>query len=363
MKIWKIGSDIKNDLIIKDPAVEKHHAQLSFDGDTIIVNDLNSDKGTFVNDWRVRRKVIEATDKLMIGREWIDIDALLLTEPVVFDNSTSDDTQEQTKPTFTPDQVAAAQWLDIPVGTPDEAIFIKVKAKYSELKELETNALTSSQKEAYSKQLGALLQAQFVLTGDNQAPEYDATKPHIVELTPERKTMSENQAPKKWYENYQLLWGVVAALFAWSVFLMYERFMDGRSGLIISQEEKANFDFLKNNFTPRPLKIRNETGVTIQIVGFVGIRTDSTSKGFVVEKIFKEFPQSLKQGEAKVIDIAGKVIFTDIVFDYTDERQSEEPIRMQFAGSLSPANPDFNTKDNALELRLPNQNATKNYGK
>ena len=360
MKIWKIGSDIKNDLIIKDSGVEKHHAELSFDGNTIIVKDLNSDKGTFINDWRIKQKVIGATDKLMIGREWIDIDALLITEPKVFDNSTNDNNQEQTKSTFTPDQVAAAQLLDIPVGTPDEAIFIKFKAKYLELKELENNALTSSQKEAYNTQLRALLQAKFTLTGNNQEPEYDATKPHIVELTPERKTLSENRLPKKWYQNYQLLWGVVAALFAWSVFLMYERFMDSRGGLIISQEEKANFDFLKNNFTPRPLKIRNETGVTIQIVGFVGIRSDSTSKGFVVEKIFKEFPQSLKQGEAKVIDIAGKVIFTDIVFDYTDERQSEEPIRMQFAGSLSPANPDFNIKDNALELRLPNQNTTRN---
>ncbi len=86
MKVWKIGSDNNNDLVISDPAVEKHHAELQFDGTTIIVRDLKSQKGTFVNDWRVKQKVIQPTDKLMIGREWIDIDALLLKEPMGFEN-------------------------------------------------------------------------------------------------------------------------------------------------------------------------------------------------------------------------------------------------------------------------------------
>ncbi len=87
MKIWKIGSDIKNDLVVLDPAAEKHHAELQFDGTTIIVRDLNTKKGTWVNNWRVKQKVIEPTDKIMIGREWIDIDALLIKEPIVFEAS------------------------------------------------------------------------------------------------------------------------------------------------------------------------------------------------------------------------------------------------------------------------------------
>ena len=53
MKEFKIGRYPSNDVVINDNTVSKFHAVLYVDGNTIIINDLNSKNGIYVNGSRV----------------------------------------------------------------------------------------------------------------------------------------------------------------------------------------------------------------------------------------------------------------------------------------------------------------------
>ncbi|WP_433062676.1 FHA domain-containing protein [Dactylosporangium sp. CS-033363] len=53
---------------LDDRDVSRRHARLEFDGDRLVLTDLGSTNGTFVNDVRVTRHVLEAGDRLRIGR-------------------------------------------------------------------------------------------------------------------------------------------------------------------------------------------------------------------------------------------------------------------------------------------------------
>jgi pSer/pThr/pTyr-binding forkhead associated (FHA) protein len=45
----RVGRDDDNDMIIRHPAVSRHHAQLLRQGDSWLVRDLDSDNGTYVS--------------------------------------------------------------------------------------------------------------------------------------------------------------------------------------------------------------------------------------------------------------------------------------------------------------------------
>lgn len=48
-----LGRDITNDITINDPEVSRHHAKLSRQGDSYVIEDLGSTNGTFVNGQRL----------------------------------------------------------------------------------------------------------------------------------------------------------------------------------------------------------------------------------------------------------------------------------------------------------------------
>ncbi len=67
-----IGRDAQNDIILEDTSVSRQHAKLrrepgSRKAEQFYIYDLGSSNGTFVNDKKVVRKVLNDGDKIRIG--------------------------------------------------------------------------------------------------------------------------------------------------------------------------------------------------------------------------------------------------------------------------------------------------------
>nr|BFE57486.1 hypothetical protein GCM10020063_020120 [Dactylosporangium thailandense] len=65
-------------VVLDDRDVSRRHARLDLDGDQVVLTDLGSTNGTFVNDERVTRRVLAPGDRLRIGRyelAWSLVDA------------------------------------------------------------------------------------------------------------------------------------------------------------------------------------------------------------------------------------------------------------------------------------------------
>jgi pSer/pThr/pTyr-binding forkhead associated (FHA) protein len=63
-----IGRSEDNDVIIDNLAVSRHHAQLVQKEDRLILEDLNSFNGTFVNEKKVTKCKLRKGDKILIGK-------------------------------------------------------------------------------------------------------------------------------------------------------------------------------------------------------------------------------------------------------------------------------------------------------
>ncbi|HEY5600213.1 MAG TPA: FHA domain-containing protein, partial [Candidatus Manganitrophaceae bacterium] len=57
----------KVDIIIDDPKVSRHHADLEWTEKGFVLNDLNSTNGVFVNDVKIDKKLLSAGDIIMVG--------------------------------------------------------------------------------------------------------------------------------------------------------------------------------------------------------------------------------------------------------------------------------------------------------
>ena len=69
-----IGRAPDNDLSVDNLAVSSYHAKIFFEGGRMVVEDLNSLNGTFVNDLRVERATLHDGDKIHIGKHIIKVD-------------------------------------------------------------------------------------------------------------------------------------------------------------------------------------------------------------------------------------------------------------------------------------------------
>jgi pSer/pThr/pTyr-binding forkhead associated (FHA) protein len=63
-----IGRLPDNTVVIDNPAVSARHARVVHDGDTLVVEDLESRNGTFVNRQRVTRHVLQNGDIVQVGK-------------------------------------------------------------------------------------------------------------------------------------------------------------------------------------------------------------------------------------------------------------------------------------------------------
>jgi pSer/pThr/pTyr-binding forkhead associated (FHA) protein len=69
-----IGRAPDNDLSVDNLAVSSYHAKIFFEGGRMVIEDLNSLNGTFVNDLRVERATLHDGDKVHIGKHIIKVD-------------------------------------------------------------------------------------------------------------------------------------------------------------------------------------------------------------------------------------------------------------------------------------------------
>jgi pSer/pThr/pTyr-binding forkhead associated (FHA) protein len=70
-----IGRSPDNDLPVDNLAVSTHHARVYYEGGRLVVEDLDSLNGTFVNDLRVERATLHDGDSIWIGKHHIKVDA------------------------------------------------------------------------------------------------------------------------------------------------------------------------------------------------------------------------------------------------------------------------------------------------
>lgn len=80
-KLYSIGSDNDNQLIINDPKVDKLHAKLIGEDDKFLLKDNNSSSGCFINGQRITQKEILPGDIIRLGNtELIVLDPRRLQE-------------------------------------------------------------------------------------------------------------------------------------------------------------------------------------------------------------------------------------------------------------------------------------------
>jgi len=87
-EITTIGRDKTNDIHIDNLAVSSFHAKIINDGGQIIIEDLNSTNGTFVNDKRISKVSLNNNDVITLGKH-----TLVYTSPRAVDVDT-DKTQK-----------------------------------------------------------------------------------------------------------------------------------------------------------------------------------------------------------------------------------------------------------------------------
>ena len=69
-----IGRAPDNDICIDNLAVSNYHARVYSEADRLVVEDLNSLNGTFVNNLRVERATLHDGDSILIGKHHIVVD-------------------------------------------------------------------------------------------------------------------------------------------------------------------------------------------------------------------------------------------------------------------------------------------------
>lgn len=63
-----IGRDEQSSFPIPDPAVSRAHCRLETRGDTVLLSDLNSTNGTWVNGRRIQHEELADGDRVLVGR-------------------------------------------------------------------------------------------------------------------------------------------------------------------------------------------------------------------------------------------------------------------------------------------------------
>ena len=63
----RIGRDTGNDLVLESDLVSRRHAVLRIEGGVVVLEDLDSTNGTWVNGSRVRRRVLADHDEVELG--------------------------------------------------------------------------------------------------------------------------------------------------------------------------------------------------------------------------------------------------------------------------------------------------------
>src|SRR5580698_6421094 len=71
-----IGRSPDNDLPVDNLAISNYHARVYFEAGRLVVEDLDSLNGTFVDDLRVERATLHDGDSIWVGKHHIKVDAV-----------------------------------------------------------------------------------------------------------------------------------------------------------------------------------------------------------------------------------------------------------------------------------------------
>jgi pSer/pThr/pTyr-binding forkhead associated (FHA) protein len=88
LKDYALGSGVTigrlpdNAMIIDNPAVSGHHARVLLEGQQVILEDLRSTNGTFVNGRPITRHVLQHGDEVLVGKHSIVFDQNAVEPPV-----------------------------------------------------------------------------------------------------------------------------------------------------------------------------------------------------------------------------------------------------------------------------------------
>jgi pSer/pThr/pTyr-binding forkhead associated (FHA) protein len=74
-----VGRSPDNDVVIDNLAVSNHHARITWEGEQLVVDDLQSLNGTFVNDMRVEHVTLHEGDNIQIGKHSILVNLAYIT--------------------------------------------------------------------------------------------------------------------------------------------------------------------------------------------------------------------------------------------------------------------------------------------
>jgi len=77
-----IGRLPDNAVIVDNPAVSGHHARVFREGDRVILEDLKSTNGTFVNGHPVTRHALQHGDEVLVGKHQLVFDSMADDRPV-----------------------------------------------------------------------------------------------------------------------------------------------------------------------------------------------------------------------------------------------------------------------------------------
>ena len=67
---FTVGRDPGNDIILRDPKVSRHHAEIVFERGFFVLHDLASANGTFVNNKRIRIAPLTHGAKVRMGNSF-----------------------------------------------------------------------------------------------------------------------------------------------------------------------------------------------------------------------------------------------------------------------------------------------------
>lgn len=80
-KVIKIGRAKENDIVVNDSLVSRYHAVIKIFNDSILIEDLNSTNGTYVNGEKISSSTITEKDNITLGKSYeLDIKSLILNK-------------------------------------------------------------------------------------------------------------------------------------------------------------------------------------------------------------------------------------------------------------------------------------------
>lgn len=75
-----VGRNSDNDIQLTDTTVSQHHAKIIINSDGLLIEDLNSTNGTYINGEAIHRHQLQNGDEVVIGQHKLSFDQLGLGE-------------------------------------------------------------------------------------------------------------------------------------------------------------------------------------------------------------------------------------------------------------------------------------------